>query len=235
MPFNGSGVFSVVIDYVNDAANGIKILASRQMTNWNDVATNGLTNCITKDGQSTTTAAIPFAAGIETDTISPATANGPVLFSAGQIEFPAVQNPSANANTLDDYEEDVWTPEIIGNVTPGTVVYTEQDGSYTKIGRLVTAQFSIITTSITGIAGSAFIANLPVAAAELGTAAFSSWGGITLAAGYTSFSGEVSVADNQIALIQNSVNGLNGAFLTANTTLANAIILRGFVTYQAAT
>lgn len=64
MPYNGSGVFSVVYNFANDAANGIKILASRQDTQWNDVATNGLSNVICRDGQSTTTAAIPFAAGI---------------------------------------------------------------------------------------------------------------------------------------------------------------------------
>src|SRR4051794_8182039 len=28
----------------------------------------------------------------------------------GQIKFPGTQNPSADANTLDDYEEQAWTP-----------------------------------------------------------------------------------------------------------------------------
>ena len=51
---------------------------------------------------------------------------------AGQIQFPATQNASANANTLDDYEEGTWTPTILqggGGIT-GT-------GNYVKIGRLV--------------------------------------------------------------------------------------------------
>lgn len=64
MPFLGNGVFNVVYNFVNDAANGIKILASRQDTQWADIATNGLSNVICKDGQSTTTQPIPFAQGI---------------------------------------------------------------------------------------------------------------------------------------------------------------------------
>src|SRR5262245_1079228 len=30
----------------------------------------------------------------------------------GQLPFPALQNSSADANTLDDYEEGTWTPTI---------------------------------------------------------------------------------------------------------------------------
>ena len=64
MAFNGSGVFSRLYNWENDASNGIKILASRQDTQWNDACTNGLSLCITKDGQQTTTMSIPFAQGI---------------------------------------------------------------------------------------------------------------------------------------------------------------------------
>lgn len=89
MPFNGSGVFSVVYNWANDAANGIKILASRQDTQWADAATNGLSNVICRDGQSTATALIPFANGISlsggaslttyaTGTWTPADASGTI-------------------------------------------------------------------------------------------------------------------------------------------------------------
>lgn len=64
MAFNGSGVFSLIYNWENDAANGIKILASRMDTQETDIATNGLSFCITKDGQQTTTMPIPFAQGI---------------------------------------------------------------------------------------------------------------------------------------------------------------------------
>jgi len=48
---------------VNDKANGINITASRFDTEDSGFAT-GLSTCITKDGQQTTTASIPFAVGI---------------------------------------------------------------------------------------------------------------------------------------------------------------------------
>jgi len=54
---------------------------------------------------------------------------------AGQIVFPATQNASSNANTLDDYEEGTWTPAFLA--TGYTFTYTNQEGIYTKIGRMV--------------------------------------------------------------------------------------------------
>jgi hypothetical protein len=55
--------------------------------------------------------------------------------AVGQIQFPATQVASANANTLDDYEEGTWTP--VWNVSGGTVVTLYAGGRYTKIGRTV--------------------------------------------------------------------------------------------------
>jgi hypothetical protein len=60
--------------------------------------------------------------------------------TSGQIQFPATQNASTNANTLDDYEEGTWTPSV-----GGTATYTYQNGVYTKIGNMVqlSARFAI--------------------------------------------------------------------------------------------
>lgn len=68
----------------------------------------------------------------------------------GQIAFPATQNPSSNANTLDDYEEGTFTPGL-SFTTPGdlAVVYSNQTASYTKIGRCVCYTLLIQTSSFT--------------------------------------------------------------------------------------
>ena len=63
--------------------------------------------------------------------------------SEGQIIFPASQNASADANTLDDYEEGDWTPSV-----GGTATYTTQVGKYTKIGRLVVLQCDLLINAI---------------------------------------------------------------------------------------
>lgn len=70
--------------------------------------------------------------------------------TSGQIAFPATQAPSADANTLDDYEEGTWTPTLTF-ATPGdlSVAYSTRVGNYTKIGRLVTIVISITTSTFT--------------------------------------------------------------------------------------
>jgi hypothetical protein len=57
-------------------------------------------------------------------------------FSVNGITFPATQVPSADANTLDDYEEGTWTPSLGGNTT-----YNGRYGYYTKIGNSVVLTF----------------------------------------------------------------------------------------------
>lgn len=52
----------------------------------------------------------------------------------GQIKFPATQNASSDANTLDDYEEGTYTPSNV-NMTTGSGTNT---GTYRKVGSQVT-------------------------------------------------------------------------------------------------
>lgn len=59
MPYNGQGSFALKYNWQNDAANGIFISSSRMMDQESDIA-NGLSNCLTLDGQSTPIAPIPM-------------------------------------------------------------------------------------------------------------------------------------------------------------------------------
>jgi hypothetical protein len=61
------------------------------------------------------------------------------------ITFPATQVPSADANTLDDYEEGTWTPVIVSQ-TGSLTAYTSS-GTYTKVGRTVyiNGKFTVTT------------------------------------------------------------------------------------------
>lgn len=134
MAFDGNGVF--VIDTAGQPVVGGTTISSTAFNALTADLANGLTLCVTKDGQSTTTAAIPFAQGIETDALSPLTPNGPVELTAGQLEFPVVQNPSTDPNTLDDYEEGAWSPVVLfGGASVGQSVTA--NGYYTKIGNRV--------------------------------------------------------------------------------------------------
>ncbi len=61
MPFNGSGTFVSLAPPDFPALPFTTILASSFNANLNDIFTNGLTKCLTRDGQSTPTANLPMA------------------------------------------------------------------------------------------------------------------------------------------------------------------------------
>lgn len=84
------------------------------------------------------------------------------LGATGQIKFPATQNVSADANTLDDYEEGSWTPTLTcSSVAPTITSYSTRTGSYTKVGNLVTVTCSIRATLSAIGSGQAVITGLP--------------------------------------------------------------------------
>ena len=60
MPFNGSGTFTRLRNWVNDATAGIKIRADYHDSEDDNLA-QGLSQCITKDGQTTVTANLPMS------------------------------------------------------------------------------------------------------------------------------------------------------------------------------
>ena len=53
-------------------------------------------------------------------------------------------------NQLDDYEEGTWTPAYSGGGSAPTVGYSQQVGSYIKVGKLVFLSFSLNTSSVSG-------------------------------------------------------------------------------------
>jgi hypothetical protein len=123
-------------------------------------ATSGSTTIQATDG-ATQTITLPNATGTIALTAAPTftgQATIPTInLTGGQITFPATQSASADANTLDDYEEGTWTPTITGVST-----YTIQNAVYTKIGKFVTLYGEIAATDPGGLA--AFdIASLPFA------------------------------------------------------------------------
>ena len=75
-------------------------------------------------------------------------ATAPEWGATGQIAFPATQNASSDANTLDDYEEGTWTPALAS--TGASWSYNSQIGHYTKIGRFLLLQFALSINTLSG-------------------------------------------------------------------------------------
>lgn len=150
---------------------------------------------------------------------------------AGQIQFPATQNASANANTLDDYEEGTWTP---GLTSAGSlsVTYTSRDGTYTKIGNLVTVRFRLRVSSHSGGSGQYRISGLPFAAQNAGSDHI---GVSTLAyEAHPIGSGQqlIAVIDNNTTLVR-FLHSVNNAGWTTYTP-ASASAVYGSFTYATA-
>ena len=73
---------------------------------------------------------------------------GVVVLTNGQLRFPATQLASADANTLDDYEEGTWTPIIKGTSTNPSYTTSGASGNYVKIGKMVYVSFLLIVTGV---------------------------------------------------------------------------------------
>jgi hypothetical protein len=100
MAFNGSGTFNRIYNWVNDKANGFKITASRMDGEFDGIAT-GLSQCITKDGQTTITANIPFNNNKITG-LGNGTARTDVI-NVGQVQDNQFQYLGTTGGTADAY------------------------------------------------------------------------------------------------------------------------------------
>jgi hypothetical protein len=113
----------------------------------------------------TTTLTLPTTSGTIALTAAPTftgQATIPTInLTGGQITFPATAVPSADANTLDDYEEGSFTPAWGASTTAPTVTYVVQQGYYTKIGNIVNVIIGLVNASKSGGSGDLTITGLP--------------------------------------------------------------------------
>ena len=156
--------------------------------------------------------------------VNTATANGGVIQVSNGITFPATQSAASNANTLDDYEEGNWTPTALGSTTAGTTTYVSQAGSYTKIGRQVTANLFVNYSAMTGT-GNLRIGGLPFTKNTDGAAVICpvmtgnlNWSGGTSIVGFMgdgySYVLLYGIADDGAYTVQGCVNEAAEIYLT---------------------
>ena len=85
-------------------------------------------------------------------------AGGSTSASGIGIAFPATQSASSDANTLDDYEEGTWTPNVNG-ASVGS--FTTKTGYYVKTGRQVTCWFVCDGGNTGGGGATQYVTGLP--------------------------------------------------------------------------
>jgi len=159
--------------------------------------------------------------------------------NANGIAFPATQVSSSNVNTLDDYKEGTFTPSMTfatpGNLSLGSI--TTQTGTYTKIGRLVVANFLLTCTPSFGSAsGELRFTGLPFSVDTAGNAcnAVISFQNFN-ATNYTTFVAQ-AISGQTYCRVQASGQGQTRATLnTTNVNSGSVIIVEFTLSYFAAT
>lgn len=150
-------------------------------------------------------------------------------------QFDSARDPNTAFNAL-GYAEGFWTPTVTF-ATPGdlSVVYSARNGRFTKIARLVVAQFDIITSTFTftTASGNFQVTGLPFtsAATYRGSGNWSHLTGMTsFGAGYTYTAPRVEPSATLFTIIQMGTSPAGNAIAGSFTTGTN-LILRGFVEY----
>lgn len=87
-----------------------------------------------------------------------------VIGTAGKgIDFSASSHsPGMTSELLDDYEEGVFTPVVIGTGVAGTGTYSTQAGRYQKVGNTVHFELVVVWTAHTGT-GNIRVTGMPFA------------------------------------------------------------------------
>jgi hypothetical protein len=157
----------------------------------------------------------------------------------GNVAFPATQSASADANTLDDYEEFTWTPVLGGAGGTSGQTYIAQVGIGTKIGDQVHLSFAVLLNGKGTITGTASIQGLPFTTLTSGSGEYQ---GGTVSVGYqtldTSYVAvNIIISGNVVSL---ALGGNTAAAITNNTALTttninNVTRMWGEFSYKTAT
>src|SRR5262249_27971297 len=119
-----------------------------------------------------------------------------------------------------------FTPTI--GLGGGSVTYTTQTGTFTKIGRLVTAQISITVNVATTPSGSLTIDNLPFTSSATQKGAVAIMGSGLAASATSPYIGRVTAASTSLRLFRISA----GALVDPGADLANGCILSVTTSYE---
>jgi len=139
------------------------------------------------------------------------------------------------ANLLDDYEEGTWTPVLSKGTTAPSVTYNTQNGTYTKVGRMIYVSGLLSWTAISGGTGAFHITGLPFtilsSAGAYPQLVCIDYNGVTFGANDTTFGGYGAINGTYIVLLASKNNATNSTVISG---LATSGFMYFNLTYQAA-
>lgn len=198
------------------------------------ISTPGLSNSST----STNTGNVNNS-GTVTNASTISVGNATPAASGAGITFPVTQNPSSDANTLDDYEEGTWSPTLITDGGGQSVTHTQQRGTYTKVGRVVTLTWYLGWSAFTGGSSGVRISNLPFTSQNTGSGVYYAGANaehsssIAYSAGRTALTYEL--AQNSATILPNvNGTGVGAAPITRTDVGTGSGYFIGSITYESA-
>lgn len=172
-------------------------------------------------------------------------ANGPIVTSLGVgnttpsasgagIAFPATQSASTDANTLDDYEEGSWTPQLTGSGGGAYTMSGSNAGRYIRVGRIVTVEAVVQWSGGGPYVGNLQVNGLPFAQGgttrSVGSFTLSSGAAIVPNGAFTWLTTGIDIGSTSVWIMQNGTGGYN-----PSPTVASSGTVFGFgLTYIAA-
>ena len=143
MRINSSGNFTVGKTDITTSVDGFAVL------NTGETRISCSANDVLNLNRNTSNGAIQrfFRSGSLVGQIEGST-TGLTYTGINGLTFTASQSASADANTLDDYEEGTFTPTITGSSSNPSYTTSYAVGRYTKIGRIVHFNFLIVITAV---------------------------------------------------------------------------------------
>lgn len=146
------------------------------------------------------------------------------------IVFPASQVASANANTLDDYEEGSWSPLLGSDGTDSGQTITAT-GTYVKIGKVVTINFTIWLQVVGTLGGTnAYIKGLPFSATSLYSIYIGRCNGF--ASNLIALAGVTDSLSSNISLQYTTAASVNPLIVAPKSILAAGTVIDGGCTYN---
>ena len=157
----------------------------------------------------------------------------PTNYLATFVSGISMNNETASANQLDDYEEGTWTPLLKNNANNSAATMSMQIGWYTKVGNLVTVGGSLVWSSNGSNANGGYtvISGLPFAAHD--TANTRNGGCLGAVNGFTVADDEsLSLVVDPSASFAYVVRQDSGTYHHNNTIAASGAIYGFLITYH---
>jgi len=162
-----------------------------------------------------------------------------LFLTNGNINFPDTANVSADANTLDDYEEGTWDPQV-SDATPNNATQSLDLGRYQKCGNQVTLLCRVTCTDVTataGLSGDLRISGFPYAAATeanfMGAVNFGYLAGMDTTAGTEGWNISGYVPSNGAIAILRIHDAVGGTTALAAADVADTFQFSAIMTYRA--